>query len=223
MKIQTKKVEIKKSENGNSLFAAKNFKKGDSIFVERITAFFSMTTQNHHLGGAILLTEWLLKNPHLYQMVLQSGAKTGQWKGPRPKEDLSRISQLALFYSVPRNKVEEIYGVVAAYNVTSTVITNDGFGHRTQLSPLTNMLNHLCEPNARAENVFESIDLFRERLSIISAISNISIGDQIGVSYYGEQIDFFELDVKERRSRLQADYGFICGCSRCLRESIENS
>ncbi|KAJ3333207.1 hypothetical protein HDU76_010528 [Blyttiomyces sp. JEL0837] len=90
-------------------------------------------------------------------------------------------------------------------NAMTVQLSRDGSGREGDLLPmgsalylLTSMLNHSCEPNA---GVSWSIDG-----------EDINKGDEITINY----VDGLELTDEERFEHLRYNYGFHCGCPKCI-------
>ncbi|XP_060189067.1 histone-lysine N-methyltransferase ATXR2 isoform X1 [Lycium barbarum] len=79
----------------------------------------------------------------------------------------------------------------------------------TAFFPLQSCMNHSCRPNAKAFKREED----RDGQATIIALRPIAKGEEITISYIDEDLPF-----EERQASL-ADYGFRCGCSKCLEEA----
>lgn len=79
----------------------------------------------------------------------------------------------------------------------------------TAFFPLQSCMNHSCRPNAKAFKREED----RDGQATIIALQPIAKGEEITISYIDEDLPF------EARQALLADYGFRCGCSKCLEEA----
>ncbi|KAJ9656395.1 Histone-lysine N-methyltransferase set-6 [Neophaeococcomyces mojaviensis] len=79
--------------------------------------------------------------------------------------------------------------------------------------PEASFFNHSCRPNVTKERKGR-IWLFR-----INTTDLIASGQQLCITYLGG--DERDLDVHERRKRLQEQWGFVCQCDRCTEESGE--
>ncbi|KAL3332842.1 hypothetical protein AABB24_033085 [Solanum stoloniferum] len=79
----------------------------------------------------------------------------------------------------------------------------------TAFFPLQSCMNHSCRPNAKAFKREED----RDGQATIIALQPIAKGEEITISYIDEDLPF------EERQALLADYGFRCGCSKCLEET----
>ncbi|KAL0917397.1 hypothetical protein M5K25_012453 [Dendrobium thyrsiflorum] len=78
----------------------------------------------------------------------------------------------------------------------------------TAFYPIQSCMNHSCCPNAKAFKREEDIDGH----TVIIAVSPISIGEEITISYIDEDLLY------EERQALLADYGFKCSCPKCRKE-----
>ena len=77
--------------------------------------------------------------------------------------------------------------------------------------PEASFFNHSCRPNVRKSRI--------GRLWSFYADANVKEDDQLCITYLGG--DERDLNVYERRKRLQDQWGFTCGCLRCVEESEE--
>ncbi|GKY98678.1 hypothetical protein MPSEU_000824100 [Mayamaea pseudoterrestris] len=71
----------------------------------------------------------------------------------------------------------------------------------------TSRINHSCDPNAVV-----NVDGNEESQRVLAA-TNISVGDEITISYLGTML---YSDKTSRRERLRRDKHFICQCARCV-------
>ncbi|KAM1015906.1 hypothetical protein ACFX2A_046647 [Malus domestica] len=78
----------------------------------------------------------------------------------------------------------------------------------TAFYPLQSCMNHSCSPNAKAFKREED----RDGQATIIALKPISKGEEVTISYVDEDLPY------EERRALLADYGFKCGCPKCLGE-----
>ena len=78
---------------------------------------------------------------------------------------------------------------------------------------LHSALNHHCLPNARV--VFED-DETRARASVYAGAHGIVAGDEVCISYFGDEGE--DLALGERQSILSEQYLFGCECTRCVAE-----
>ncbi|XP_051126295.1 histone-lysine N-methyltransferase ATXR2 isoform X2 [Andrographis paniculata] len=78
----------------------------------------------------------------------------------------------------------------------------------TAFFPVQSCMNHSCNPNAKAFKREED----RDGQASIIALRRILKGEEITISYIDEDRPYAE------RQELLADYGFRCGCPRCIEE-----
>ena len=82
---------------------------------------------------------------------------------------------------------------------------------------LHSALNHSCCPNARCS--FEDTD---ERAIVrVHATRAIAEGEEITISYFGDDVD--SMSLLQRREALALQYLFHCECVRCLEEEGNSS
>ncbi|XP_020570983.1 histone-lysine N-methyltransferase ATXR2 isoform X2 [Phalaenopsis equestris] len=84
------------------------------------------------------------------------------------------------------------------------------FCQGTAFFPIQSCMNHSCCPNAKAFKRDED----RDGQAVIIAVSPISIGEEITISYIDEDLPY------EERQALLADYGFKCSCRKCRKEQL---
>ncbi|KAK5942341.1 Histone-lysine N-methyltransferase set-6 [Knufia obscura] len=81
--------------------------------------------------------------------------------------------------------------------------------------PEASFFNHSCSPNVKKERIGRlwsfAVDVGADKI--------VQQGQQLCITYLGG--DEKDLDVTERRKRLQEQWGFRCLCERCLGESGE--
>lgn len=77
--------------------------------------------------------------------------------------------------------------------------------------PEASFFNHSCRPNIRKERVG------RSWIFSVDCHNGVKEGEQLCITYLGG--DEKDLDVHERRQRLEEQWGFVCGCERCLEEA----
>ena len=77
---------------------------------------------------------------------------------------------------------------------------------------LHSSLNHHCRPNAKV--AYED-DEERARASIY-AVRPIEVGDEVCISYFGDE--GLGIARKERQRVLREQYLFDCDCSRCTED-----
>merc|ERR1712110_565827 len=78
--------------------------------------------------------------------------------------------------------------------------------HGVSLFTTVARINHSCEPNAKIDFLANAA-----RLTAVS-IAPLVPGQELSISYIRQ-----EADVRSRKQQL-LEYGFVCGCARCLRE-----
>lgn len=78
----------------------------------------------------------------------------------------------------------------------------------TAFFPIQSCMNHSCCPNAKAFKREED----RDGQAVIIAVRQISVGEEITISYIDEDLPY------EERQALLADYGFKCCCPKCIKE-----
>ena len=76
------------------------------------------------------------------------------------------------------------------------------------LFPTASYFNHSCDPNVAKQRMGECWSFRANR--------DVGVGEQCCISYLGG--DEKDLNVSERRARLQDAWGFICACERCKGE-----
>jgi len=98
--------------------------------------------------------------------------------------------------------------------------TTDGFQSGEFLGwgvwPEASFFNHSCRPNVRKDRIGRLWSFTVD----IDAGKTVQQGQQLCITYLGG--DERDLDVAERRKRLQEQWGFRCLCDRCLEESGES-
>ena len=78
--------------------------------------------------------------------------------------------------------------------------------------PEASFFNHSCRPNVRKERHGRQWSFFADT----TPCQTIEINQQLCITYLGG--DEKDLDVHERRKRLQEQWGFWCQCERCVQE-----
>lgn len=216
LKNDISKIEVKEIEkNYRSVFATQDIEKDDFVFVEDITAFHNTNEANKKYGEPILLTWWLLQNPELYKEVLLSGVRKNLWKMKTPKDDAILLENIKKQLNVNKDKIEEIYNIVCAYNTRTYFVQNGMATPRIQLSPIANMINHSCNPNLSPMIIFNDLNEFKQRVAAFKAKVNINKGDEITYSYLGDSAINPNTPLKERKLKIKKMYGFKCSCTLC--------
>lgn len=83
--------------------------------------------------------------------------------------------------------------------------------------PEASFFNHSCCPNVRKERHHRIWSFYAD----IDKDAFVEESEQLCITYLGG--DEKDLDVQERRKRLQDQWGFYCECTKCLHESKENN
>lgn len=214
LKVDTSKVSIKEIKSGFcGVFSTKKIKKGEYVLVEDITAFYNTSSDLVNFGEPILLTVWLLQNPDLYKKVLKSGVKKGLWKLKTPKDDAKLLKKIQRDLGLSKEKVNEVYNIVCAYNTRNFYFNGILATPRIQLSHFTNMINHSCEANLIPVITYTDLNEFRQRVMAFTAKNDIDIGEEITYSYFGDEL--ITKSSTERKLILKRKYGFNCGCKIC--------
>lgn len=76
--------------------------------------------------------------------------------------------------------------------------------------PTASFFNHSCAPNLRKRRVGRVFEFFADR--------DVAVGEELCISYLGGEEGV--LGVGERRGRLRGEWGFECGCGRCVDEEM---
>lgn len=79
--------------------------------------------------------------------------------------------------------------------------------------PEASFFNHSCQPNVRKQREGRTWSFYIAE----DGLSSVKAGHQLCITYLGG--DERNLDVRERRYRLQEQWGFVCGCERCIAEA----
>jgi hypothetical protein len=77
-------------------------------------------------------------------------------------------------------------------------------------------LNHCCRPNA--EHAWDAAS----GTQCVRALRRIALGEQIFLSYIGDESRVLQLPREKRQSMLLDAFGFTCVCSRCERGDVED-
>lgn len=111
-------------------------------------------------------------------------------------------------------EAHRIAGVLARWQTNSHSF--DTTVHdQSSLFRFAGKMQHSCEPNC-----ILTVDSCTGWV-VYKTLRNISSGEQLTNDYMGGDPTFHALDVKGRRSRLRCR-GFVCLCSRCVRECAES-
>ncbi|KPI43492.1 putative protein lysine methyltransferase SET6 [Cyphellophora attinorum] len=128
---------------------------------------------------------------------------------------LTAILPMEMLSSISASLCTE-YVSRASHNAFSIRPTADGDHSGEFLGygvwPEASFFNHSCNPNVRKVR--------NGRQWSFTVARDVEQGEELCITYLGGEEK--ELDVVERRKRLQTEWGFMCGCERCQKESATN-
>ncbi|CAG0919945.1 unnamed protein product [Notodromas monacha] len=178
-------------------------------FKDRINVLFSLFSQAYE--GEDLKEQIFTKEG--FTSLLALIARNGQGIGTSPWADyvreVEKLKPLEDPSSQDSKNLDQIIDAVYADMSDKTgleFINVEGSG----LYEIHSRINHSCEPNAEVR-----FQLGCHTLTVVT-LSDIRQGDEICISYLDEC-----LLARSRHSRqkvMKDDYGFVCHCSRCIRE-----
>jgi hypothetical protein len=128
---------------------------------------------------------------------------------------LTTILPVEMLSSISASLCEE-YVSRASHNAFSIRPTADGDHSGEFLGygvwPEASFFNHSCDPNVKKVR--------NGRQWTFTVARDVEEGEELCITYLGGEEK--ELGVVERRKRVQTEWGFTCGCEKCIRESATN-
>ena len=221
VEIDTSKVEIAQFTNGKGLLAKKNIEEGEVVFVERSEVFHELTAADfsNPACDSCFLVRKIIQDPQTAKFYDEFDLDSSCVSVNKPsRDDKKFLKKLSKKSKAPYEKVLDIWKIVCAYHVKGVLATSINQKFRVQLSRLFNRTNHSCNPNTTVIHIFSSESDFDSRLLTVKATRQIQKGEEITFSYIDPGLAS-TLDFNSRQEELKSNYGFICNCEKCLKES----
>ncbi|KAL1569917.1 methyltransferase [Salvia divinorum] len=215
-------VEIKKSEiSGRGLFATRNVESGTLMVVTRAVAVDRAimpqdSGENAHLviwkNFIDKVVETAKKCEHVSSLI--SFLSTGECEDERaleaPDMEVFRSeAEVGIGNVGGRVDNERLRSILDVNSVLEDAISAKILGKNADyqgvgLWILASFINHSCDPNVRRVHVGDYM--------VVHAARDVKAGEELTLAY------FDVLAPREKRREMADNWGFVCGCKRCLFE-----
>ncbi|WP_420598309.1 SET domain-containing protein [Neptuniibacter sp.] len=239
LNVDTGKVQIgDRNSKMKGVFATQEIQEGETILFEGITVYESINTTDAHVPSTVRLALRIIADGHLDRLY-ENGFDPNLWNVKTPKHHKIWLRKAIESKIASKQSVMNAYNIACAYNICvcyNQGSSPDGSQHlykRAVISPISCKINHSCEPNSRIWTTNDP-SIVKQRLTGFIATETINKGDEITFFYLEHIPDELtdempenlksrlqpqHWDVKSRRREIKKQFGFLCECSRCKRES----
>jgi hypothetical protein len=213
-------IAIYAREDGRrGLKALKNFKKGQTLFIEKPFLWIGLAEDKYNEGLAWALTRNIATKFPDKVVQMEEGYKLQETFRPNlDQSDEMSLADIAKVSKYPMKWVNKVYNLVCTYNTKTELVLVAGsdahIAERMTISTVLIYANHSCIPNSKRLPVTTIAEYQRNEDSLI-ALENITKGQEITWNYLA---DGLANDLKHRQKQLKESFGFDCTCNKCLLE-----
>jgi hypothetical protein len=205
-----------RKDGRRGLKAIKNFKKGQTLFIEKPFLWVGLAEDKYSEGLAWALTRNIAtKFPNTVVQMEEEGKLIGSFCPTLNENDKKSLKDIAKVSKKSMEWVIKVYNLICTYNTKTEFYSVEGndavIGEKMTISAALGYANHSCNPNT-ARLPVTTLSEYQQNVEGLTAINNIEKGQEITWNYLDSELPS---QFKSRQKKLKESFGFDCTCSEC--------